>query len=218
MTYSILVRDPATGRMGGAVATGNLCAGGWVLRGRHDVGMSASQGAASSTLWGEAAMALLAAGTRVEDLVAQVTTPDPGREARQLSVLDPAGRAAVFTGRDNEDFKGASVRQDLVAAGNVLTGAEVLTSVVDGYVSAEGPMQERLVAALAAGQAEGGDSRGLMSAALMVVGHDMPPMTLRIDFSADPIGDLKRLLDRARQPDYVDWLATLPTGLDPYRR
>ena len=101
MTFSILVRDPETGAMGGAAATGNLCVGGWVLRGDVRAGLSASQGKTPSTLWGEDVLDEMRKGLSAENAVANVVSADHGRETRQLLALDHGGRTAAFTGDEN---------------------------------------------------------------------------------------------------------------------
>ncbi len=217
MTYSILARDPATGHLGGAAATGSLCVGGWVLRGDARSGMSASQGASPSTFWGEDVLAAMREGLTAEQAVAQVTGRDPGREARQLSALDLSRTGAAFTGRENTPEMGSVAGANLIAAGNLLQSKAVLDAAADGFASAPGDLPDRLLAALRAGEAAGGDSRGLLSAALLVVGEDIPPLTLRVDFDERPIERLRALLDRSRQGDYARWLHTVPVLADPSR-
>ncbi|KKM04073.1 hypothetical protein LCGC14_1767880, partial [marine sediment metagenome] len=89
MTFSILARDEKTGMLGGAAATGSLCVGGWVLRGGADRGLSASQGTAPSTLWGEDVLTLMQGGVAAATAVARVTGHDTGAAHRQLAALDP---------------------------------------------------------------------------------------------------------------------------------
>ncbi len=217
MTFSLLMREPETGALGAAATTGSLCVGGWVLRGDIRAGLSASQGAAPSTLWGEDVLTQMRGGTPADAAVRAVTDADAGRAARQLSALDPEGRSGTFTGAQNDPWRGARQAPDLVASGNLLSGGAVLDALIDGLLSASGALPDRLIAALAAGRAAGGDRRGLMSAALLVLRPDAPPLTLRIDHAADPIAALEALLAQTRQPDYAAWLGTLPTLRDPQR-
>ncbi|MDJ1014952.1 MAG: DUF1028 domain-containing protein [Paracoccaceae bacterium] len=218
MTYSILVRDPATGHMGGAAATGSLCVGGWVLRGDARAGMSASQGAAPSTFWGEDVLALMREGTTAADAVSQMTSADAGRDARQLSALGLSGPGAAFTGMDNTPEMASITDNGLVAAGNLLQSAAVIDAVVSGFTASQGALPERLLTALDAGSGAGGDSRGLMSAAILVVGKDIPPLSLRVDYSLQPLQALEGLLERTQQDDYSAWLNTVPVCADPMRR
>lgn len=217
MTFSILVRDAETGRFGGAATTGSLCVGGWVLRGDPVAGLSASQGAAPSTFWGEEVLARMRGGADARTAVEAVTGADPGRERRQLSALDAAGTGHVFTGTGNTEARGGCVRPDLVVAGNLLSAESVIDATADAFEASEGPLPDRLLGALRAGEAAGSDSRGLLSAALLVVGPDIPPLTLRIDWSDAPLDDLAALLERTRDPDYAAWLGTVPVLDDPAR-
>lgn len=218
MTFSILVRDARTGAIGGAAATGSLCVGGWVLRGDLDAGMSASQGAAPSTFWGEDVLAAMRAGRDARAAVDEVTAADRGRAFRQLAALDLAGRGAAFTGAANTAEMGDRVFAGGVASGNMLTRLSVLDALAEGYEAAQGDCATRLLAALRAGQAAGSDSRGLLSAALLVLHRDSPPLTLRVDHHPDdPIGALEALFARATRGDYADWARQVPTRADPER-
>lgn len=217
MTFSILAQDLNTGCLGGAAATGSLCVGGWVLRGDSRAGMSASQGAAPSTLWGEEALIRMQAGATSEQALAEVTGPDAGRDWRQLALLDRAGGAACHTGASNTEWRGSLVGSGLVVSGNLLAGQQVLEALRDEFVAARGSLAERLLFALTAAEAAGGDTRGLQSAALLVVSHDAPPLTLRIDWAEDPVAALRDLYARSQSGDYAAWLPTVPTRNDPER-
>jgi len=217
MTFSILAQDLNTGALGGAAATGSLCVGGWVLRGDSRAGMSASQGSAPSTMWGEDVLARMQAGEGAGAAVAAVTGADAGRDWRQLAALDRDGGTACHTGTRNTDWRGALAAPGLVVAGNLLAGPQVLDALRDGFLGAGGPLADRLLAALAAAEAAGGDSRGLQSAALLVVADDAPPLTLRIDWAEDPVGALRDLHARSQRGDYAAWLPCVPTRNDPER-
>lgn len=217
MTFSILARDPDSGLIGGAAATGSLCVGGWVLRGRAGVGLSASQGASPSTLWGEAALDGMKAGESARDVVSRITTEDRGREFRQLSALGVSGPGAVFSGASNSPKIDDQVFDGGVAAGNLLTSHAVVPAMVDAYLGTSGALAERLIAALFAAQDAGSDARGLFSAALLIVGPDRAPLTLRIDHSDDPLPALRELLARATSGDYAFWARQVPTLNDPER-
>lgn len=217
MTFSLLVRDAETGRIGGAAATGSLCVGGWVLRGRLGAGMSASQGTAPSTLWGEDVLDAMQSGTPAATAIERVTGPDDGKAHRQLAALDMAGRTAGFTGRDSVPACAVRSGPDLVVAGNMLTSEAVLDALRDAYLTATGTMAERLIAALEAADAAGSDSRGLLSAALLVLDPAMPPLTLRIDHSDSPLAALRALHDRATTGPYAEWAHLVPTEKAPHR-
>ncbi|WP_102225996.1 DUF1028 domain-containing protein [Acidimangrovimonas sediminis] len=218
MTFSILARDGETGALGGAAATGSLCVGGWVLRGDIRAGMSASQGAAPSTMWGEDVLAGMRLGRSAGEVVADVTGADTGREWRQLSALDQIGRTGVFSGQSNTPVIAAHEFDGGVVAGNMLANDSVPRAAAEGYLSASGSFAERLLAGLMAGRAAGSDSRGLLSAALLVVRRDAAPLTLRIDYHPeDPLDALAALLKRATSGEYAAWAAQVPTLDSPER-
>lgn len=217
MTFSILAQDLNTGALGGAAATGSLCVGGWVLRGDSRAGMSASQGAAPSTLWGEDALARMMSGDSAAQALAAVTGPDAGRDWRQLAVLDRAGGAACHTGARNTEWCGSLIATGLVVSGNLLAGRQVLEALRDAFLVARGSLAERLLASLEAAEGAGGDTRGLQSAALLVVSDDAPPLTLRVDWAEAPIPALRDLHIRSQSGDYAAWLPSVPTRTDPER-
>lgn len=216
MTYSILARDPETGAFGGAAATGSLCVGGWVLRGRAGVGISASQGASPSTLWGEEALVRLASGDSAHATVTALSGMDSGRDFRQLSVLGPDD-AAAFTGASNTPHTADMVFDTGVAAGNLLASDDVVPATVEAFLTRTGSFAERLLAALFAGQSAGSDKRGLLSAALLVVAPHHAPLTLRVDYNEDPVRALAALHDRATSGDYAFWARQVPTLAEPER-
>lgn len=217
MTFSILVHDPYTGAYGGAAATGSLCVGGWVLRGEARSGLSASQGASPSTLWGADVLDLMAQGQGAQAAVDAVTGADAGRGFRQLSALDLTGEGGVFSGEDNIPAVAGRAFAGGVAAGNMLTSPAVVERLIDGYLDATGSLAERLMSALDAAHAAGSDMRGLQSAALLTVSEREAPLSLRIDYSITPLADLRSLLHRATQGDYADWTRQVPTLADPER-
>ncbi len=217
MTFSLLAYDPDSKSWGGVAATGNLCVGGWVLRGRAGTGLSASQGHAPSTMWGEDVLNLMDQELSATEGVNRLVQADPGREWRQLSALDKNGDADAFSGASNADFKGHIVRDGLVASGNILAGREVLEAMLEAMESTGKPFEDRLLAALEAGSQAGGDERGVQSAAMLVVSENSPTLDLRIDWHETPISALGQLLAQTRGSDYRDWLDVVPTASDPFR-
>lgn len=217
MTISILAHDEKKGVYGGAAATGSLCVGGWVLRGHAESGMSASQGTAPSTLWGEGVLERMKGGVPADRAVAGIVADDAGAAHRQLAALDLKGGVAAYTGSDSIPSAGVRLGPGIVVAGNMLRSEAVLYAALEGYLTAMGDLADRLIAALRAAEAAGGDSRGLQSAALLVVSRTEPPLTLRIDRSDDPISALTDLLRAARTPPYADWLKVVPVLDEPYR-
>lgn len=218
MTISILAIDQKTGRLGGAAATGSLCVGGWVLRGAPDSGMSASQGTAPSTLWGEAVLGAMSGGAAAHEAVADVTGADPGRAHRQLAALDPRGGTGAFTGAQSVGHAGTLEGEGVVVAGNMLTGRAVIEAAMAGFdAGAALPLAERLMQALRAATRAGGDARGLRSAALLVVGRDIAPLTLRIDCADDPLAALGTLYEASQAEPYGGWIRQVPVLDDPFR-
>lgn len=217
MTFSILAKDPNSCAIGGAAATGSLCVGGWVLRGRTGVGMSASQGKAPSTIWGDGVLDELEAGKSAEVALHALVDPDTGKAQRQLSVLDKDGNCAVHSGSANTPFIADHIFEGGVAAGNMLSGHGVINGLVNGYRSAHGPFAFRLLAGLRAAEMAGSDIRGLQSAALLVLSPDAAPLTLRVDMSNDPLSALEDLLKAATSGDYAAWARKVPTLNAPER-
>ncbi|MEQ8292939.1 MAG: DUF1028 domain-containing protein [Roseovarius sp.] len=218
MTFSILARDPETGAIGGAAATGSLCVGGWVLRGHLSAGMSASQGASPSTFWGEEVLEAMRGGAGADAAVRYVTGADAGKGYRQLAALDLNGATAAFTGDRNTPEMGSAAFDTGVVSGNMLAGLDVLEGMVQAFEGATGGLDRRLLAALRAAEKAGGDSRGLLSAALLVLHPDHAPLTLRVDHHADdPIGALADLHGRATSGEYAYWAQKVPVASDPER-
>lgn len=217
MTFSILAQDSGTGALGGAAATGSLCVGGWVLRGDSRAGMSASQGAAPSTIWGEDALELMRNGQSAERAVANLVGADCGRDWRQLAALDRTGGTVSHTGVRNTGWSGALADPGLVVSGNMLAGPHVLEALRNTFLEATGTLADRLLAALDAAEAAGGDTRGLQSAALLVVSDDAPPLSLRVDWSETPLRALHALYERSQSGEYAAWVPTVPTRNTPER-
>ncbi|CCN80785.1 conserved hypothetical protein [Vibrio nigripulchritudo SFn27] len=215
MTFSLLMKDPNSNMLGGVAATGNLCVGGWVLRADPLSGISASQGSDPSTLWGENVLTLMKKGLSPENALDKVVMPDIGKEHRQLAALNVHGQTAVFTGSQNTQYRGNIQFDHGVAAGNLLTGEEVLSRMVEFAQSSTLPFIERLLHSLAMGECAGGDIRGLQSAALLVVSPDKPPLSLRIDDSKAPVKALQNLYAKTCDPQYQQWLTSVPTHLKP---
>ena len=211
MTISILAYDRSAGAYGGAAATGSLCVGGWVLRGDPESGMSASQGSLPSTLWGQAVLDAMRAGQDAAKAVETVTAADAGRMHRQLAALDPSGGVAHFTGAESLPAAAGRSAPGVVVAGNMLAGEAVLDACLDGFLTAPGAFSARLLAALEAAEAAGGDVRGFLSAALLVVSRRHAPLTLRIDHATRPLRALRDLHARATTGDYASWAALAPS-------
>ncbi|MCY3877888.1 MAG: DUF1028 domain-containing protein [Rhodobacteraceae bacterium] len=217
MTFSILAHDRETGVYAAAAATGNLCVGGWVLRGDIESGLVASQGTAPSTFWRDEIMRQMHGGTGAELAVERVVGPDPGRRHRQIIALDAGGCTRGFTGEDSIAFADHVCDEGLAVAGNMLTGQAVLEAMISTARNSRLAIVERMLAVLDAADAAGGDTRGLVSAALLVLDPHHPPLDLRIDCHVEPLAALKQLCDRVRGLPYRGWLDKVPVLADRTR-
>jgi uncharacterized Ntn-hydrolase superfamily protein len=194
MTWSILMRDPTTGEIGVAVASRFLAAGALCPRIEGGVGAAASQALVNPYLAIDA-LALLRAGQAPEAALAALVAADPGRATRQLHLLAADGRLAAHTGADCVGWCGHLAGPDVSVAGNMLAGPAVLEATLAAALAAAGlPLAERLLAAMEAGEAAGGDKRGRQSAAMQVGSADpVPDLDLRVDDHPDPLAELRRL-------------------------
>jgi uncharacterized Ntn-hydrolase superfamily protein len=204
-TFTILARDPGSGQLGVAVQSRFLAVGAAVPAARAGVGAVATQ-AWSNPTYGTRALASLEAGLSPDAVVRRLIEDDEERNVRQVGVLDASGRAAVHTGRNCFPWAGSVQDDDLACLGNVLAGPQVVEAMADAFRKTAGEFDARLLAALYAGQAAGGDWRGREAAAMLVVRPraDYKRLSdtyinLRVDHHAEPIEELGRLLDLHRQ-------------------
>ncbi len=200
-TFSIVARDLATASFGVAVQSKFLAVGSVVPFAAWDAGAIATQ-AWGNTTYGPRALEWLRAGMAAPEVVQRLTEEDAGRAHRQLGVVDQAGRAAAYTGSECMDWAGHVVGDGFSCQGNILAGAAVASAMAEAFRKSTAPFAYRLVAALEAGQAAGGDRRGQESAALLVVrkeagysGFNDRAVDLRVDDHPSPIAELKRILD-----------------------
>lgn len=200
MTWSIIARDERTGRIGIAVATRFFAVGALVPHIETGAGAIATQ-AFINPHYGLQGLARLRAGAAAEEAVAALTQADASRDNRQLHIMDGKGRFAAYTGAACIDWCGHQTRATFSVAGNMLAGPGVLAETIRAYeAEAQLPFARRLLAALRAGEAAGGDKRGKQSAALLIHdGEDYPLYDLRVDDHADPLAELARLEEVARQ-------------------
>jgi uncharacterized Ntn-hydrolase superfamily protein len=200
MTWSIIARDQATGRIGIAVATRAFAVGARVPHIKTGVGAVCTQ-ALTNPHFGPRGLALLTAGATAEDAVRMLMLADEGRDHRQVHVMDREGRFAAATGAACIEWCGHHSRKMLSVAGNMLAGPQVLAATADTYDASMGkPFAQRLIAAMLAGEAAGGDKRGKQSAALLVHdGEDDAMLDLRVDDHADPLAELARLEAMSRE-------------------
>jgi uncharacterized Ntn-hydrolase superfamily protein len=206
MTFSIVASDLRDGSCGVAVASKFLAVGAVVPFAKAGVGAIATQ-AMANLGYGKAGLKMVARGMSAQEAVNRLTQDDEGRETRQLGIVDAKGNPATFTGRACFDWAGGrsgrSGRSGVVgyaAQGNILSGPDVVPAMCAAFENTDGALAQRLLAALQAGDATGGDRRGRQSAALLVVrpgggygGATDRWLDLRVDDHPDPLCELARL-------------------------
>ncbi|MBX9645836.1 MAG: DUF1028 domain-containing protein [Xanthobacteraceae bacterium] len=215
MTWSIIARDSATGQFGIAVATKFFAVGARVPYIAAGIGGVATQ-ALVNPYYGIDGLALLREGREPRAIVETLVAADSGRESRQLHVMDAKGRIAAFTGNECVDWCGHIQGDGFSIAGNMLAGAAVLGDTATAYLAnANLPFAQRLIVAMKAGEAAGGDKRGKQSAALLIHGEEeWSDLDLRVDDHADPLAELDRLEQVSRER-WVHFRSFLPTRSNP---
>src|SRR2546421_9144400 len=194
MTWSIIARDTATGCYGIAVATKFFAVGSRVPHIASGIGAVATQ-ALVNPFYGPKGLALLRGGARAADVVKTLVTEDAGRDHRQVHVMDAENRIAAHTGKNCVDWCGHPEGENFSIAGNMLAGAAVLSETAAAYEANRAlPFPRRLIAALQAGDAAGGDKRGKQSAALQIFSEEeWADLDLRVDDHPEPLQELERL-------------------------
>jgi uncharacterized Ntn-hydrolase superfamily protein len=215
MTWSIIARDDSTRQIGIAVATRFFAVGARVPHIAAGIGGIATQ-ALVNPYYGIDGVKLLREGREPRDIVETLIAADSGHESRQLHIMDASGRVAAFTGRDCVDWCGHIEGKGFSIAGNMLAGARVLDDTGKTYIAGEKlPFARRLIAAMRAGEAAGGDKRGKQSAALLIYGEEeWSDLNLRVDDHTDPLGELERLEAVSRER-WVHFRKYLPTRKNP---
>jgi uncharacterized Ntn-hydrolase superfamily protein len=199
VTFSLVACDLEARQWGVVVASKFLAVGAVVPWARAEVGAVATQ-ASANVSYGPRGLELLAAGASAQETLDRLMAGDPGGRERQVGVVDAAGGSATYTGPDCFDWAGGRSGPGYAAQGNLLAGAGVVDGLADTFEGTEGPLVERLLAALAAADAAGGDRRGRQSAAVIVReadggyggGTDIL-VDLRVDDHPDPVTELQRL-------------------------
>jgi uncharacterized Ntn-hydrolase superfamily protein len=215
MTWSIIARDNATGQFGIAVATRFFAVGARVPYIAAGVGAIATQ-ALVNPYYGIDGLTFLREGKSPRETIDALKAADAGQASRQLHIMDAGGRIAAYTGTECVDWCGHVEGNGFSIAGNMLAGACVLDDTAAAYLANETlPFAQRLIAAMRAGEAAGGDKRGKQSAALLIHGDDeWAALDLRVDDHADPLRELERLEQVSRER-WVHFRAFLPTRKNP---
>jgi uncharacterized Ntn-hydrolase superfamily protein len=198
-TFSIVAADPERGEWGVAVQSRFIAVGAVVPWAEASQGALATQARANVT-YGPRGLELLRAGKSAEEVVRTLTGSDPKAAHRQLGVVDAKGRSAAYTGKECLNWAGHRIGEGFCCQGNILFGAAVVEGMARTFETTPGDLPERLLAALTAGQREGGDRRGMQSAALLIVraggGYDEGSdrwVDIRVDDHPSPIEELQRL-------------------------
>lgn len=209
-TFSILGYDPKTGEVGGAVQSRVFAVGNGVLWGEAGTGVVATQ-AVIDVEYGPRGLALLRAGMTPDAAVKAIWASDPdpwprdwSKQGRQFAIMDANGNYAAFTGSKASAWAGHRSGKFCTAQGNILAGEAVVNDMVAAFEKTEGHLSHRLMAALDAGQKAGGDTRGMQSAAMLIVKKDGgvwlnndTVLRLQVDDSPEPLKELRRLVDLA---------------------
>jgi uncharacterized Ntn-hydrolase superfamily protein len=214
MTWSIIARD-ASGAFGVAIATRFFAVGALCPHAESGVGALSTQ-ALINPHYGRQGLELLRAGMPALEVVKHLIAHDEGREQRQLHVIDAAGRIGQHTGAQCVGWCGAVAGEGYSVAGNMLSNEKVIQDTAQVFEKAKGSFAERLIAALEAGEAAGGDKRGRQSAALLICSTEAyPELSLRVDDHADPLVELKRLYEKAHER-FIPYLRCSPSKARPW--
>ena len=214
MTWSIIARD-ASGAFGVAISTRFFAVGALCPHAESRAGALSTQ-ALVNPHYGKQALELLRSGVPAPEVVKRLVAPDEGREHRQLHVIDAAGRIGQHTGKECIDWAGAIAGDGFSVAGNMLANGNVVQETARAFRNSKKPFAERLIAALEAGEAAGGDKRGKQSAALLVYStEDYPELSLRVDDHAEPLTELRRLYDKAHER-FIPFMRCGPSKARPW--
>ncbi|MBI5154000.1 DUF1028 domain-containing protein [Candidatus Poribacteria bacterium] len=200
-TFSIVGYDPETGELGVAVQSKFFAVGSVVPCAKAGVGAIASQ-AFGNTTFGPRGLKLLEEGLTVQETLDLLLATDPDREHRQVGIVDAQGNSAAFSGTMCMPWAGHISGKNFTAQGNILVGRETVEAMAKAFEETEGMLGEKLLRALEEGQKAGGDSRGMQSAAILIVkekggyaGFNDRYCDLRVDDHAEPIKELRRIFN-----------------------
>jgi uncharacterized Ntn-hydrolase superfamily protein len=204
-TFSIVGVDPATGEIGIATQSKIVSVGSVVPWAEAGIGAVATQAWANTT-YGPKGLVLLRDGATPKEAIEKLLADDPGRDARQVAIIDAKGNSFAYTGAKCLAWAGSAFGPNCVAVGNILAGEKVATGMIKGFGESDGDLGDRLIAALRAGQSAGGDKRGRQSAALLIVrqgagyaGFNDRYRDVRVDEHTKPIEELARVYDLHRK-------------------
>ena len=210
MTFSIVARDPRNGLLGVATATAGPAVGALVPHGRANVGAIATQAMTNPYLALDCLTHLPT--TPAPQAMDAALERDPDRQRRQFIVVDHNGDTAGWTGTACDSFAGHLAADGVAVAGNIIAGAAVLEAMLTIYEDEDdAPFEQRLLAAMVAGERAGGDTRGTGSAAIKIYDQEaFAAIDLRVDWSEAPLQSLSALLDRTTTGSYAHFFGTIP--------
>ncbi|NNE92147.1 MAG: DUF1028 domain-containing protein [Verrucomicrobiales bacterium] len=204
-TFSIVAIDKETGEIGIGVQSKIVGVGAVVPFAQAGVGAVATQ-ASANVRFGPVGLLMLQTGSTPEQAIEMLTRADSGSGRRQIGIVSANGKSATFTGEKCKDWAGGMTGDGYAVQGNILAGESVVTAMAEAFEKTGGVLAERLLAALEAGQAEGGDKRGKQSAALLIVregwgygGGNDKFRDVRVDEHAEPIKELRRVYNKHRE-------------------
>lgn len=215
MTFSIVARCERTGQLGVGAATAMIGVGKLVAHARARIGAVASQGLMNPYLALDG-LELMDAGRDVHAALETAIAADPGRDHRQVGMVDGTGRAAAWTGAATPEWSGHRVGAGFTVQGNRLVGPETVAATAEAFADHEHrDLAERLLLSLEAGEETGGDAEGTVSGTVYVVDSEQYPLwDVRVDIADDAMPELRRSFERFAE-DLVPHIEQLPTREDP---
>ena len=228
-TFSIVGFDPETGELGVAVQSKFIGVGSVVPWAKAGVGAIATQSLAN-TSYGPEGLALLEKGYTAQEVIRILTDGDEDRGLRQVGIVDAKGNSATFTGENCYDWAGGKTGLNYAVQGNILVSEETVIAMANTFENSRGPLAERLLQALDAGQEAGGDKRGRQSAAIYVVkenggygGYNDRYIDLRVDDHPDPIKEIIRIyklwdlyFGEVKEEDQIELTGALKEEINEY--
>ncbi|MDZ7779990.1 MAG: DUF1028 domain-containing protein [Gemmatimonadota bacterium] len=226
-TFSIVAFDPETGELGVGIQSRAFRAGAIVPFAKAGLGAIATQASANEA-YGPEGLRLLSQGASPAEVVRRLTTNDVGGASRQLAVIDARGRVKAYTGSETSDWNGHIEGENYSVQGNILAGEEVVQAMARTFEASDGTLAERMMDALDAGQAAGGDARGKQAGGIFVVkpiGDDPSRdddlwVDIRVDDHPEPFVEMRRLLGMAVARNHsrrADALATEGRHTEAFR-
>lgn len=214
MTFSICVYDPDTGQVGVGALTATLGVGKLVSHATACVGAAATHATTNPYLALDA-LELISTGHSAQEALDAVIAKDDGREHRQVGIIDTLGRTASWTGSKTQGWAGHLTRGTAIAQSNRLVGPETLEATLDAYWAHEDlDLAHRLLRALEAGEATGGDKEGTVSGNITVMDTEAYPLwDVRVDMAEDPVAELRKLVEEFDQ-EFLPMIQKLSTRQD----